>query len=526
MALPANNTQWPPTAWATPLADMRRWEAWWTGDPQKLAKAYANNTETGFEDVIGTRANGKLVRRWFHGRKTNTNAPASSRHDLHVPIASDLCATSADLLYSQPPTIQTGHETTDQRISEYLTNSLADTLLEGAETGAALGGRYMRVTWDPTISDMPFLTTVDADHAIPVFRWGHLVAVTFWTTLETDSTTVWRHFEHHELDANGNGIVSHALYSGTATSVGVTRPLTEHPATVGLANSVDDHQQATEGITPGLLVAYIPNITPQRRWRHIPQARMLGRSDLDGQEPLMDALDEVYTSWMRDIRLGKARILADANMLEQTSDGQTVFNLDREVFTPLEGLAGTMRDTVPVQAQQFAIRVAEHQQTAVDLIHRIIRGARYSTSTFGDVQDSDITATEVKAREKTTMTTRDRKIRIETTALQQLVSKMLTIDQTVFNTPGLQPDGVKVTFPDMEDASPSDLANTAATMRSAQLLSLQTGVEMIHPDWDTTQVADEVQRLLDAQPLASPDQWQPGKVTDDGENEEEDTTNK
>ncbi|MDK7160725.1 hypothetical protein QP415_12810, partial [Pauljensenia sp. UMB3104] len=68
------------------------------------------------------------------------------------------------------------------------------------------------------------------------------------------------------------------------------------------------------------------------------------------------------------------------------------------------------------------------------------------------------------------MTTRDRKIRIETTALQQLVSKMLTIDQTVFNTPGLQPDGVKVTFPDMEDASPSDLANTAATMRSAQLL--------------------------------------------------------
>ena len=103
---------------------------------------------------------------------------------------------------------------------------------------------------------------------------------------------------------------------------------------------------------------------------------------------------------------------------------------------------------------------------------------------------------------------------------------MLTIDQTVFNTPGLQTGDVKVTFPDMEDASPSDLANTAATMRSAQLLSLQTGVEMIHPDWDTTQVADEVQRLLDAQPLASPDQWQPGKVTDDGENEEEDTTNK
>ncbi|MDK7272524.1 hypothetical protein, partial [Actinotignum schaalii] len=146
----------------------------------------------------------------------------SSRHDLHVPIASDLCATSADLLYSQPPTIQTGHETTDQRISEYFTNGLADTLLEGAETGAALGGRYMRVTWDPTISAMPFLTTVDADHAIPVFRWGKLVAVTFWTTLETDSTTVWRHFEHHELDANGRGVVSHALYSGTATSVGVT----------------------------------------------------------------------------------------------------------------------------------------------------------------------------------------------------------------------------------------------------------------------------------------------------------------
>jgi hypothetical protein len=38
-------------------------------------------------------------------------------------------------------------------------------------------------------------------------------------------------------------------------------------------------------------------------------AAPLGRSDFSGLEISLDTLDEAHASWMRDIRLGKARLI-------------------------------------------------------------------------------------------------------------------------------------------------------------------------------------------------------------------------
>ena len=51
-------------------------------------------------------------------------------------------------------------------------------------------------------------------------------------------------------------------------------------------------------------------------------AATLAARTFDQLEPLFDALDEVYASWMRDIRLGKARILAGRNSLQDNGLGQ------------------------------------------------------------------------------------------------------------------------------------------------------------------------------------------------------------
>ncbi|MDN6429553.1 MAG: hypothetical protein L0J79_07020, partial [Propionibacterium sp.] len=340
--------------------------------------------------------------------------------------------------------------------------------MSGAETGAALGGRYQRVTWDPQILDRPFLSTVDSDSALPEFRWGRMVAVTFWTILERTGNVVWRHLERHELDPQGNGWTFHGLYEGTDDTLGMLRPLTEHQSTAPLAQVVvEDH--VAQGITPGLNVVYIPNITPQRRWRHTTNAKDLGRSDLDGVEGLMDALDETYSSWMRDLRLGKARVFADRSMLENRGPGgdERTFDLDQEIYAPLDGLSGSMNNALPIQAQQFAIRVQEHADTAADLVRRIIRGSRYSAATFGDdVQDTDVTATEVKARQAATGSTRNRKIRLEKPALQALIVKMLRTDQAIFATPGLAWEDLAVDFPPLVQQTTEGNAQTVSTLKS------------------------------------------------------------
>ncbi len=510
MPLPASNTPWPPREWKPILNDMRLWEAWWVGKPELLWTVHHDQQHT--TRTRTRRGIAGFIDRFFWGRTNTNHQNRPSRGDLHIPMASDLCATSADLLYGTPPKISTASLKTNEQIERYRDDGLFEQLLAGAETGAALGGRYQRVTWDPTLLERPFLSTVDADSALPEFRWGRLWAVTFWTILQRDGATVWRHLERHETDPQGNGWTFHGLYEGTEDNLGMLRPLTEHQATAPLALVVvEDH--VAEGITKGLNVVYVPNVTPQRTWREHPQARALGRSDLDGQVPLMDALDEVYSSWMREIRLGKARVFADRNMLEhRTPDGgsELAFDLDQEIFVPLDGLSGSMASSLPIQAQQFTIRVQEHADTAGELIRRIIRGARYSSATFGDdVQDVDVTATEVKARQAATDSTRNRKIRLEKPALQQLIVKMLLTDQAVFNTPGLDPTDLAVDFPPLVQQTTEGNAQTAATLKSANLLSTRVGVEMVHPDWDATQIDEEVARLQQEQPLTSPDQWAP-----------------
>ena len=496
---------------------MKRWEAWWVGDPAMLARAYqqAVDTHPNTENTPPLRRGLKnWMTRMFWTRTKTPKANLAERTDLHVPIATDLCATSADILYSQTPTIRIDAQTAQNQIERYTDDGLYQVLIQGAETGAALGGRYHRVTWDPQIMPRPFLTTIDADGAIPEFTWGKLTGVLFWTVIAEDAATVWRHVETHTLDTNGCDTTTHALYEGTGDNIGNRIPLDARPETAPLTTSTNTEGILNQPPTPGLNVAYIPNQIPQRRWRHHQQAQHYGRSDLDGLEQLMDALDETYSSWMRDIRLGKARVFVDRSMLEvQAAPGVTIpaFDLDQEIFTPLTDMAGSLQDQLPIQPQQFAIRVAEHQATCQELTKKIIRAARYSPSTFGDeTQDAQVTATEIRARQAATETTRDRKIRNEKPALQALIVKMLRIDEAVFHTPGLDPENISVQFPPLVQETTDMHAQTAATLRGAELLSREVGVQMVHPDWDQSMVDAEVRRLNSEGPLSSPDQWDEG----------------
>ncbi|MDK7200494.1 hypothetical protein, partial [Corynebacterium amycolatum] len=98
---------------------------------------------------------------------------------------------------------------------------------------------------------------------------------------------------------------------------------------------------------------------------------------------------------------------------------------------------GSIGESSPLQPVQFSIRFAEHAATIDKLVANIIRSAGYSPATFGEQEVGVMTATEVRAREKATLTTRDRKIRLEQPRLEDLLVKMLTIDADVYGTKGL-----------------------------------------------------------------------------------------
>ena len=498
MPLPNSGTPWPPKALAAITPTLAEHAAWWAGDTAGLEKTYQSAAWRNRPSQYAGGVVGAVSRMWW-GRPV-ADGGAQTTRKLHVPIAGDLCQASADLLYSEAPAFTVDHAATQDRLAELVDDGLLQVLAEGAEEGAALGGHFLQVVWDQEIEPTrPFLSAVAADAALPEFRWGRLVRVTFWHIVRTEGQQVWRHLELHELDPAGTGVIRHGLYQGTPSDLGVRVPLTDDPSTAGLVTEhLIDGDTISTG-SPGLAVVYVPNQRPQRRWRSDPLGQHLGRSDLDGIEGLMDALDEAYSSWMRDIRLGKARLLVAGTALDDKGPGQGVgFDTEREIFTPLSVAPSASKDVLGIaQAEQFAIRHEEHRATCLALLERILSAAGYSPATFGldDGSGAAQTATEVKARQQRSFLTRDRKLRVIRPALSDLLHKLLAVDAAVFNT-AITPSRPQVEFPDGVQESLLSLAQTAQALRTAEAASTDTLVRMLHPEWDDEQV-DAVPALPD-----------------------------
>jgi len=491
--LPTGDMAWPPPSLDGIAEPMRQWSAWYAGDPAALREVYARDVTRPATrpaqyagGVVGAAA------RLFWGKPVT---PGQSAQQLHVPLAADICQASADLLFSEPPTLTVDGQGAQERLDAIADDGLHATLAEGAEVAAALGSVYLRVTWDEGLRDAPFLTTVHADAVVPTFRWGQLVAATIWHRVRTDGQIVWRHLERHELATNGTGLVLHGLYQGTEDKLGRPVPLAESPTTEGLAALVDA-DGAISTASPGLALVHIPNQRPHRRWRTHPLGSNLGRSDLDGVEGFMDALDEAWTSWMRDLRLAKARIIVPESMLTSHGPGLgTGFDLDREVFTPVTAMVDPSGVSASITPQQFAIRVEEHARTIAELTEAILRSAGYSAQTFGEGQDgAAITATEVSARNDRSDSTRSRKIRHWRPGAGQALTKLLAVDAAIFRT-AMTPGAVDVAFSDGFQESPLTLAQTAQALRAAQAASTRTLVQMQHAEWGEDEVLKEIARI-------------------------------
>lgn len=484
--MPANGSVWPPAHMAATYRAMEQDDAWYTGDRGRLAQHH-----TGAADP--------KKRRSIWGRKSIDHTPRRD-HRLHVPLPGDIASTSADLLFADMPAVTVTDTPTQDRLTQLLEEGRAHSaLLSAAEQAAALSGVFLRVTWDRDVAERPFLTVVQADAAIPEFRFGHLRAVTFWQELAgSTAANVWRHLERHEP-----GRITHALYEGTKDNLGRAVPLTEHTETADLIASLDadgDGQSITTGIKE-LTAAYVPNMLPNRLHRGAPT----GRSDYAAPlYDLFDALDETWTSWMRDIRLARARLIVPDGYLRNEGAGQgSSFDDDREVYQSLKmppNDSGT-----GITLNQFDIRVDEHARTSEAIVRQAAQSAGYSAQSFGlDGGGQPITATESDSRDQRSMVTRKKKAGYWRHPAADMFHVMLLLDAVLFGS-RITPERPAVQFGDGVAESEQSTATTLDLLTRAQAASTGTKVKILHPDWDDTTVKAEVAAILAETGMAVPD---------------------
>ena len=508
---PANQI-WPPPHLDPIQHSIRQWSAWFSGDPDQLYWTYYNvaeNSTTG-RSFFGTTGEAALpagyagraragllgsVQRTFWG----TRLPAGEkRSKLHVPLAGDIAGMSADLLYAKPPEFALPPGVNDAATADWLDTLLDDdmhaTLLESEEIGSALGGMFLRANYDTSISDRSWLDVVHPDAAVPTFTRGRLTQVTFWRVIADTGSEVVRHLETHDLMAN---TITHAVYEGTQTLLGTWAPLSAYDLTAPLEQmTVDGVLNLPDLPDDACTVVYIPNMRPNRLWRDIPTATYLGRSDYAGITGIMDALDETYSLWVKEVRLARLRLIVPQSYLDNLGPGKgAILDLEREAFVPMNLLAGNA-DNAMITANQFAIRWQEHQETCNQLISEAVTRAGYSQQTFGETATTAMTATEVESRERRTLLTRSKKINYRRPRLADIVYTLMHLDKAFYGA-NITPQRPDVTFPDAVLPSTSELAQTALTLHSAEAASKQTLVAMVHPDWTPDQVAEEVAAIKD-----------------------------
>ncbi|MGH3745799.1 MAG: hypothetical protein ACRDT8_00185 [Micromonosporaceae bacterium] len=477
MPLPLPNSTWPPPAVVSAYKAYEENDVWFAGDKQRIAEFYRGKAEN-------ERDRPSLSSRmWAQARRLDER-----ERRMHLPLAGDIAGTSADLLFSEPPSLTVEQPETQERLNEIIEQGGVDMrLLEAAEVCAGIGDVYLKLAWDvEQVGPRPIIAVEHGDAAIPTWRWGRLQEVTFWREVVRDGNTVWRLLEHHEP-----GAIIYGLFEGDPGKLGQRRDLTALPETAGLAEVADaDGVQAT-GIAPLLTATHIPNMRPNRALR----GTAFGRSDYAAPiYDLFDSLDLTWTSWIRDLRLGRARLIVPKGYLQPVGgpgEGAT-WDADREVWAELDMDPSAQGGGITLS--QFAIRVAEHQVTAESAVVQAVRSAGYSAQTFGLAGDVGATATEVNARERRTMTTRDRKGRYWSPALSRIFEAALALDRAM-GWSAVEPEQPTVEFPPAVSQDPESMGRTLQLLEAAAAVSTDTKVRMLHPDWENPAVEEEVARI-------------------------------
>ncbi|MET8113802.1 hypothetical protein [Streptomyces prasinus] len=535
MPLPTTpNTVWPPPHLEIPHADMDMWRAWYSGDPNHLAAVYGgvaaytrNGTAREFFDVDRRRATtGEL--RMFWGQDPS---PGQQAAKLHVPIASDIAEVSANLLWSDVPQVTVDVDSTDKatakstqaQIGRYLDDRGHAKMREAAEMAAGLSNVYLRAVWDTSLRPRPWTDVLQPEAVVPTWRWGALAEAIVWRELvPLKDGEVWRLLEYHVP-----GMIEYGVYRGDVGTIGQRMELDDHPDTEYLAARTDSLGRQATGIDR-LLITHMPNILPNRAWDGVPHTAPLGRSDYAGIEQTMDALDEVWTSWLRDLRLGKAMVVVPQSMLDTDGPGAGgTYDLDREVRVALNMLDDGGKDAIT--QIQFKIRVEEHEATAKALRRQILSSAGYSAQSFGEEGSVAVTATEVAARKEESLSTRGTKILYQRPALVDHLTTMMMIDVRHCKAKGVDPAAeLTVSWPQAVQPDPESVARTLSLLDTAGAISTFMKVKMREPSWDDTEVWEEVQRIREDQrqtaaPAGDPFNTGGGEELNDEDDTDDDT---
>jgi hypothetical protein len=391
-----------------------------------------------------------------------------------VPLAAELAAASANFLFGEEPSVFAEDVSAQKRLDEALSAcGFAAALYSCAELASAYGDAYLKINWDKALLDSPAVAHVPADCVYMEEVCGVPAAYHFLASEETPGGgRLWTY------ELYGRGFIKTEIYEGSPESLG--RLAGEATAATGV---------------DAPLAAHFPNVLPDPA----DPAGVFGRSDLFGLTDMLDALDEAYSSWVRDMSLAKARLIVPMEYMriKQSAfgnDDRKIYHFDRDDDLYVAMDIDTSEASSPITLSQFAIRSEEHAKLCRELIERIVSAAGYSPQSFGlEVSGWAESGAALAIRERKTFATKAKKELCFKARLRRFISLFMRADEAVFGHK-YRSFGASVEIKG-NSAYLSGIAATVEALSRAGAASTYTKVQIAHPDWSDAAILEEVEKI-------------------------------
>jgi hypothetical protein len=401
-----------------------------------------------------------------------------SRVYMTDPLAGLISRAFADLLFGDEPTIAAAAEQDQGNLDQAIeTNTLASELHRAERICSSEGEVWWRVYVDKDVALSPLLQWCSRLSVIPLLHGATPTAVAFVNPLPGDSEIVWRHLEIH-----ADGEVRNLLYEGTKDNLGGRRDLTARAETDGL---------------PDVWVHDLPMLAG-RILNLVDDDPTLGRSDYTGVERLLLALNEAATIGAENARLtAKKRLFVSGKMTED--DGSFDAGADVIQVNPQDGELG--KDSPPpISAVEYSFDAAALIAYTSDLTDRVLTRVGVAPELVGrDTKTGRAeSGTALRTRLLHSVITAQGKGRYWDDGLPRILALVQQIDALPAEEGGygrsyVDPSG----HPAVERGSilPHDDVEEAqrlVALVAGEVMSRELAVREQHPDWDDTQVGDEL----------------------------------
>ena len=507
--------------------------------------------------------NGKFGKYDFNKRNYFWARVPTSRRMVHCGIPALISTRMADILFKNGVKVNaivyktaegdslTEDKTAEKKANEFLSATLIPKLnlqsnLQTASVNESWGGHcFFRLSHDISVSAYPILETFDITKCEIVKKRGITQAIVFKNWYGYNHKT-YRLDEIYSTTEDGDGCITYKLF----TLDGSTEKecdLLAIPQTHSLFYSngngnengvhLDEEQRFVYKGLKGMLAFEKPNKTPSQEFA----SSDYGASDYEGAIDEFDALDEITSANIREIRTNETkRYIPDTMIAERDEDGMPLpFDEFCDAFKTVKGDPDQDAQN-KIETSSIADKTESFLSKWKTVLSIVCNKAKISPYSLGITWLEAVgpSAESQVERNKTTLDMRKGKLELWEVLLKDLILRALQLNAWMRkNVDGVEEsqrqDGIpdidftqgntslQLDFGDYVSESVTQRITTWSGAKTARVASTDEAVRQIHPDWTEKQVQDEVNiiRFEDGVSMDNPDNLP--RLTGEGEEIEE-----